>query len=156
MPWYYVYENVTGALQSIGSVLGDTVPDNPLLGYLELSERVDLAVMAWDPATRAFVPHPPKLDYVLSQLEFTRRFTLTEDATLEGMALDPATPISIRAQINTLNKRISRASMIDLRDSDTIAGVDAAMKLLQLAGVLNAETAVTRKAAILMPAVINE
>ena len=156
MPWYYIYKTATGALTSVSSSLDGTVAANPNLGYSTKPDLVDQAVLMWDTVTRDFIARPPRLDYELSQLEFTRRFTLTEDATLEGMALDPATPISIRAQINTLNKRISRASMIDLRDPDTIAGVDVAMQLLQLAGVLTAEAAVARKAAILMPMPINE
>lgn len=153
MPWYYVYEQASGNLLTSGALLGPTVPTNPTLGYLLLHERVDETLQTWNPETKGFEPRALGDRYVLSQLEFTRRFTATEDGTLELMAIDPATSLAVRAQLNTLNKRINRASMIDLQDPETIAGVGAASLLLQQAGVWTEAQAVTRVAAILAPAV---
>lgn len=95
---------------------------------------------------------PPIVRNTLSLLEFTRRFTMTEDATLEGVALNTDTPLSLRAQLNTLNKRLDRATNIDVTDPDTIMGVHFAVGLLNQLNVIATADMSKRIADLLAPA----
>jgi hypothetical protein len=122
----------------------DTPPNEPVLLFPDCAPVPEPG----EPAP----PQPPAPRTTLSLLEFTRRFTMTENATINYVRLNPATPLMVRAQLETLQQYLERATMIDTTDADTIAGVDVALGVLQQAGVLTAAQAPDRRAAILAPA----
>ena len=98
-------------------------------------------------------PPQPAGRVILSQLEFTRRFTLTENVTINAVRLNPATPLSTRAQLETLRDYLQRATNVDVTDADTIMGTHAAVDVLVNNGVVQAADKDARIAAILAPAV---
>lgn len=113
----------------------------------------------WDTATRTYLPQPssqagPIARTTLTKLEFIRKFTMTENATLTGVRLDSGTPLQTRAQLETLKEYRDNASNIKLTDPDTILGVNVAVGVLVAAGVVADGPA--RIAEILSPLDYNE
>ncbi len=59
MPWFAVYETLTGRLESVGSRLGDV----PLTHSVkEFADRPDQGTL-WDPALRVFAPRPADVTF---------------------------------------------------------------------------------------------
>ena len=51
--WYAIYEELTGKLKSLGTILPDPIPEGLLCK--ELAEKPDLKIQVWDTETREFV-----------------------------------------------------------------------------------------------------
>lgn len=145
---YFIYNTTTGALLT-------ALAPNTFFNYqlpaghsFKLVGDIPMGVpWTWDSAT--LMPVFPKTKRTLSKLEFTRRFTMTENVALNAVRMDPATSLTVRAQLETLRDYLNRATDINLDDPDTIAGVEAAVDVLIGAGVVLSENRASRIAAVL-------
>lgn len=145
----FLYDTATGALLSVLPRLpepGFTPPNGQSMRIREDLQLID-ANWSWDPVAKDAVRL--KTRPVFSKLEFTRKFTMIENIAITQVRLDPTTPLSVRAQLETLKDYLERATLVDVRDADTIAGVEAAVDVLISVGVLLPEDRETRIAQIL-------
>lgn len=147
MPFYAIYETATGALRSTGTVVAEELPVG--LAMNTYADAPDQTVLQWDAVALDYVTRPPAQRFILSPLEFTRRFTLTENAALNMVRLNPDTPLQTKAQLETLRDYLVRATNIDLLDGDTIAGASVAVDVLVSLGLVTDKP--VRLTAILAP-----
>lgn len=119
--------------------------NDPKLEELVTLDELDTEPLAseyrWDAEKRDYVPQPtyqsgPIARTTLTKLEFIRKFTMAENATLTAVRLNSATPLETRAQLETLKEYRDNASNIKLNDADTIMGVNVAVGVLVAAGVV--------------------
>lgn len=113
MTWYAVHD-AAGALLSIGTSLGDPLPDG--LTALELAEQPDLALVEWDVPTLSFVARPPAVK-VLMPIAFLKLFTLPEDAAIREAAVSDAMIRAFLARVQ------SSFDGIHMNDPDVLAGI---------------------------------
>lgn len=118
-----VYEIATGRLRSIGSSVG-VLPDG--LASAPLPEGGTANVThVWDEDTRAWVPYVETITR-MSAGDFMRRVGFEREVVLRAVMRDPATPITVAAQLDTLSEWLKRivASGVDLDDPIVPMGVE--------------------------------
>lgn len=133
----FIYDLTSGDLVSTYSYyppVQNVVPQGCAL--LDRPEITQTTRWTWDSEHRR--PVLDKVRATLSQLEFTRRFSMAENVALNAARLDPNTPIQTRATLETLRDYLQRATNIDVTDADTIAGATAAVDILIGMGLVNA------------------
>lgn len=136
--WYAVYRQDTGALLSIGTVLGEGLP-NAELGVVPYEVQPDLDVVMWDAAQRMFVARPPAPPQrVISKRRFMGRLSVQEQATLNAIRLNPSTPLEVRAQLETARELRDMVTEINLDDPAVALFAPFAIDLLVGAGVIPA------------------
>lgn len=124
---FLVYDAVTGALVSSGTVLADPLPEG--LQFVEVAD-VDFATQQWDAETRTLVARPPVAIRSIDKSEFLRRLTLTTLA--QALALEGTDP-----QIAALRMWIDNVSKIDLDTPEVQLGIG----YLQQLGLVTAQHA---------------
>ena len=126
---YAVYVLATGALQSVGSVVADPLPEG--LGVVELEDAPDLGAVEWDPVALAFVPRADDgYGLALTSDEFRTRYTFAERVAAKGIA-------RTNDQVAVLMEDVASAPVIRLGHPRTVAGV----QLLVSVGVLTEQRA---------------
>lgn len=141
--WYAVYRNDTGALVSIGTVLGEGIPGAEL-GAVPYEQRPDLALVEWDPAQRLFVPKPPAPPQrTISKRSFMGRIPVAHLVALNALRIDPAAPIQLRATLNTAAELRDLVSEINLDDPATQQFVPVATDALISLGMVPAQDRAT-------------
>lgn len=123
--WYAVYEDATGALKSMGTVLGELPP-----GYSSVVVGQSRPDGVWNASTLQFDPKP--LNPIIEKDMFMGRFTAAELRNTLGVDYSTAT-IEVRAFVNLL----IALDKLDLSDDLITQGMT---KLVQ-AGILTAERA---------------
>lgn len=131
---YGLYEVATGVLLSVGTKVSDPLPDGTATLALPPGE-VAFATVTWQEQPPAWVPKPPTQIVVMSRGEFMRRLTFDREVLLRVVMNDPATSASLRANLQTLDAWLNRASDVDVTDPVTVGGVAL------MAQVLNAQNA---------------
>ena len=132
--WYIVYANVAhdvplpgggvesrraGQMISVGTTLGEGIP-GPLLGAVPYETRPDLDANVWDEAQRMLVPRPPAPPArVLSKRRFMGRIPVDHFVALNALRLDPATPIALKAVLETARELRDMVSEVNLDDPGT-------------------------------------
>ena len=67
MPWYALYDKLTGRLHSLGTILAEKIPDSlavkELSGWGESDNQAEAEPpgIMWDEVTRDFIARPPKV-----------------------------------------------------------------------------------------------
>lgn len=151
MPFYILSHKTTGAMVSQGTVVGEGATD--AYDVHEFETPPDFAAQMWDAATRTLIPRPPAVRHYCSQVEFAKRIGLTTMTAVNMIRMDPATPLQLRAQLETLRQVMQDASRIELDDADTIAGAQLVASLAASAGLITntPEAIATEAARILAP-----
>ena len=129
-PLFAVYDTATGALVSTGSVVANPLPAG--LAVLDIS-AVDMAASVWDDATRTMIPTPTRTVTEMSRGDWMARLGTAREVMLNELRLDPAIPLSIRAQIDTLYAKMARRAAVDVAFPETVEGVNALATLLVFA-----------------------
>ena len=103
MAVYAIYRLLDGELVSVGTVI-DPESLDPSLAFAAFAEPPNLAVVRWDPATRAFVPRPAAKDEIeRARLEpFYESWTRWKNTLAEAQARGMPTAV-ITALTNKVN-----------------------------------------------------
>lgn len=157
---YVVVQTVTGAQNRAGVEPLEAGVGETLLTFAGLNADPSSDSHEWSRDLLAYVPRPgyesgPIARTKLTVLEFIRRLSQEENAALNYMRLNPATPLATRAQLETLKEYRDNASSIDLEDADTVAGAGVAVDVLIASGLVLLADRSTRIAAVLAPATTN-
>ncbi len=132
--WFAVYRNDTGALWAIASDI-DAGALGTEFGAVPYETRPDLAAVVWDEAQRMFVPRPPApVQRVLSKRRFMARIPVDHYITLTAIRLNPASPLELRAALETAAELRDMVSEINLDDPGTQQFVPVATDALIAAG----------------------
>lgn len=154
---YVVVQTNTGAQKRVGTTALNAGTGETLLTFAGLNAEPSSEVRVWDRDVLAYVDRPgyqsgPIARTRLTVLEFIRRFTQQENAALNYVRLNSATPLATRAQLETLKEYRDNATSINLEDADTIAGAGVAVDVLISSGLVLLADRATRIAAVLAPA----
>jgi hypothetical protein len=151
MPIYLVLNDATGEIVSQGSSIADPLPEG--LVALIVDPAPDWSAVQWDAPLRTLVPRPAATRPWCSQVEFTKRIGMATMTAVNMIRMDPATPLQLRAQLETLRQVMQDATRIELDDGDTIAGVQLVAALAASAGIIanTPEAIATEAARILAP-----
>lgn len=131
-----VYDSATGALVSVGT-RPDPVP--PGLAVAELPAGAVYGVThTWQSAPPQWVPMPPAEVTRMSAGDFMRRLGFARESYLNAVRRNPATPLELGGQLDTLAAWIQRVttSGVDLDDPLVPVGVELMAQVLANGGQL--------------------
>lgn len=152
--WYIPYETVSG--QKIGNgfaVRPAGLPTEHTQLYTHPDGEPDWSVVDWDAALRHLVPKAPTGRTVLSQIEFSLRWTDAERHALHRARLDSDIPIDIRASLEDAERLVDRAKNgVDVAFEPTIDMVHGILAVLVYLQVIPESSRAVRATAILLPA----
>ena len=132
---YGLYEIATGTLLSVGTIVSDPLPDGT--ATLALPDgAVAFVTVDWQAQPPAWVPKAPTPIVVMSRGDFMRRLTFDREVVLRIVMNDAATAASLRAQLQTLDAWLARASDVDVTDPITVGGVGLMAQVLDAQGAL--------------------
>lgn len=109
--WYAIYQNTTGDLVSLGTVIANPLPEG--MASVEVGESQPIG--EWNPATHAFEapPTPPK---VWLPQDFMQRFTIAEESAIRAKAMTDPT-------MQTFLARVGRVQVVTENHADLVAGM---------------------------------
>jgi hypothetical protein len=123
-----LYVLATGRLHAVGTA-PDVVP--PGYGVRPMPDGAVYGVThEWDEATADWVPAAPIMVPHMTPGEFARRLGVARETYVNAVRRNPATPLSVAAELDTFAAWLGRVSEVVVTDPVTIAGVGSLAALL--------------------------
>lgn len=142
MPLYIAVEEPSGLQRRLNSESQSNVEPIGADESLVIITRFDVEPypdeQTWKPALRDYeptvvVPFAGYYGNAMSIGAFMARFGKTRERMVNALKIDPAIPIPVRADIETLYAQLNRRRRVDVTEQETIDGVDELAQLLVFA-----------------------